>query len=588
MRGRVGIPILTPWQVLIRSILICGLLWVLVFGLSLRKIEHLPLSGVPLQFNSERAYSSMWQLSKQFPGRTTWSDSRRKAAAWLKSEFAQMGYAPKSMLFSEVIAGKQYTDLENLYVEKKGTHHPDEIILVVAHYDIADTTSEGAMDDASGVGVVLELARIFAQQPTRRSLIFLLTDSEEFGAFWGARSFAQDFERADQIVAAINFDFLAPETQTGILTLCDGLKQGYTPLWLREIALDSLRSFGDKVETLDLVHVVEHIERAMQIPAADHGAFLAAGIPSFNWVGQTSNFAFQMAHYHHTLHDVAEALKPASFEPFGRGAERAIHTIDELPKIPLNFRDSSYLKISRSLYVPGWAVTLLHILSFIPFLAYGVVKSVFVFRRQNRFLIFRILRNEAKNVGILLGSLLLGYVVMILLPALKIITQYETFPATQKSLILYHPDFIAILIVILSILGVYFLFKHTFAEPDDSIESREVRHAFHAAFLAIIIFLALVKNSYLATLLLLPPAYFWTAMRAKRRIETRIANMLLILAGAVTFVATVMILATIFHVGVVYWYIFLSASYGLISAYAVVLFFMALTVMIRLIRAFVL
>lgn len=578
---------MTPWNVFVRSALICFLAAVVIFGLALRKIERRPLDNRPFQFKAESAHSYMTRLAKGFPNRTPWSESRKRAALWLKQEFSQLGYQPRGMNFTETIDGKEYTDLENILVEKKGTTKPDEIILVAAHYDITDTTVEGAMDDASGVGVVMELARVFAREETNRTIIFLATDSEEFGAFWGARSFALDFERAHQIIATLNFDFVGVENQTKILTLCDGLKQGYTPLWLRELALDSLRSLGT-VKVLDMMNVVEHVERAIQIPAADHGAFLAAGIPAFNWVGQTDNFAYQMAHYHHTPYDVAEAVKVENFVPFGHGAERLIRSIDAIPKLPDNYRDSSYWKISENLYLDGWIVTILHILAFIPFLAYSIHKTSLTFARASRGTIRKVLLNEAKSLGIVLGSLLFGYVVLLLLPSLSIITSYEAFPATQKSHILYSPNFLAIILVLGAVVGVYALFRRAFSEPDDSIEYIEIRHAFHAALLVLIILFAMAKNSYLATLLLMPPAYFWTALRARRRREDKIVNMLLLLGGAITFIVTVVILNTVFHIGVAYWYLFLAAAYGLISAYSAVLFFMALAVMIRLFRAFIL
>ena len=578
---------LTPWTILLRTSLVCSLLGAVVFGLTLKRIEPYPLSQAPLQFKADRAFQTMRTLAKSFPNRVTWSENRIRAGQWIKQELQSLGYEPKTLRFSEVIEGKLYTNLENIYVEKKGTGHPNEIIVVMAHYDITDTTVEGAMDDASGVGVVLELARIFSQEKTDRTILFLLTDSEEFGAFWGARAFAQSYEYSDRIVAAANFDFIAPGHQTKILTLCDGLKSGYTPLWLREIALNSLRSLGT-IQAVDMDGIEEFIESAMLIPPADHGAFLAAGIPAFNWVGQTNDFAHVMAHYHHTPHDVAEAMNVESFDPYGKAAERVVRTIDTLSRIPIDFKDSSYWKLTSHYYIPGWAVTLLHILAFIPFLGYSLAKFGKVLKNHPKSRILEVVRNEAKGIGIILGSLLIGYVVMLLLPALRVITLYETFPATQKSLLLYTPNFPAILLVLLFVLGIYWIFKKTFSEPADASGYVEIRQSVHAAFLAFIITLAFFKNSYLAVLLLLPPAYFWTAIRAQRRTSNRIVNGLLLLGGSVTFVAIAILLSTVFHVGVFYWYLFLSAAYGLISAYSVVLFFMALTVMIRLFRSFVL
>jgi hypothetical protein len=325
----------------------------------------------------------------------------------------------------------------------------------------------------------------------------------------------------------------------------------------------------------------------MEIPPADHGAFLAEGIPSFNWVGQTRNFPHIMAYYHHTKNDVADPIRVETFDPFGRGAERVVRSIDELPRLPADFRNGAYWKISEHTYIDGWAVTILHILAFIPFIVFSFARFGRVLRRYPVNQVMLVLKNEAKNAGILLGSFLIGYTVMLLLPALKVITQYELFPATQKSLILYSPDFLAMMLVVAAIIAVYFLFRKIFAEPEDALEYKEIRHAFHAFGLTIVIFLAFLKNSYLAITLLLLPAYLWTFIRYSKATPGRVMNVLLLLGGVITFLTLAFVMTTIFHIGAIYWYIFLGATYGLISAYTVVLSFMVLTVMIRLFRAIV-
>ena len=574
------------YSFLFKIFFICLLFIFIIFGINLTSIEPLPIHFSTPQFNAKNAHRWMTQLSKQFPGRVTWSHKRKEAGEWLKAELKKLGYTPKTLGFSEMIAGKQYVDLENIYIEKIGKKYPHEIIVIMAHYDITDTTHEGAMDDASGVGVVLELARVFAQEESERSLLFLLTDSEEFGAFWGARAFAQSFDKKDQIIAALNFDFVSPEKQTKILTLCDGLKQGFTPLWLRELALNSLRSLGS-VEAVDMTGLMEMIERAMQIPAADHGAFLAAGIPAFNWVGQTDQFSHIMAHYHHTKEDVAEALEVDSFKSFGQGAERIIRSINELHKIPENFRNSSYWKVSSHYYLPGWAVTLIHIFIFIPFLFYSLIQLKRALQNHSQKEAFSVLMKEFKMMGILFGSFLLGYALLLSLPALRLITDYESSPATQKSVLLSNPNFIAIVSVILAICTVYWIFKKLFSTEQDSLNDPELRHSIHLISLAFIIFLAFLKNSYLGVLLLLPPAYFWSALRQKRETPHRIMNAFLLMSGTITFVAIIVLMTTVFHVGIFYWYLFLATAYGLISAYSVILFLMAFTIMIRLFKSFV-
>src|SRR4051812_6405213 len=111
---------MSPGRVLIKSSLVCGLLGILVFSLNLNRIEPPPLNQTDLRFNSVHAYNAMKSLSKGFPNRVTWGKTRVEAGEWLKSEFRKMGYTPRTLQFSEVIAGKQYTNLENIFVEKRG------------------------------------------------------------------------------------------------------------------------------------------------------------------------------------------------------------------------------------------------------------------------------------------------------------------------------------------------------------------------------------------------------------------------------------------------------------------------------------
>ncbi|MCC7440641.1 MAG: M28 family peptidase [Bdellovibrionales bacterium] len=575
-----------PLRVLVRAATVCAVAGLVLLALSLRRIERLPTDGTPLKFEAARAHAIMRTLAKEYPYRLPWHANRVKAGDWIASQFRSWGYQPKEMIFSTVVASKRYANMRNIYVELPGTERPNEIIMVLAHYDTPDTTVEGAMDDAGGVGVVMELARVFAKEKPRRTMIFLTTDSEEFGAFWGARTFAREFPRARKIVGALNLDFPAAGKQIGILNLHDGLKQGFTPLWLRELALDSIRSLGD-VEASDFSGLMEFVERALLIPPSDHGALLAAGIPTVAWVGQNEDFGALMAKIHHTHNDVAEIMEPETFRTYGQPAERFMRSIDALPKIPKNFRDHRYYKLSERYYIPGAVVTLLHILCFIPFLLFSLSKfgHTLVHRPEAR--INTVLGNEAKNLFMLIGALLVGYGLMRMLPELKVITEYEVFPATQKSAMLYSPNILAILLVLATVGLVYWAMKRVFSEGTDAAGHVDIRHTFHGIMLTLLITAAFAKNSYLAVLLLLPPAYLWSFVRVGRGTQDRFINLMLLLGGTITMVALVVVMTTVFHVGVAYWYIFLSAAYGLFSAYAVVLFLVAIAIMIRLFRSFV-
>lgn len=98
------------------------------------------------------------------------------------------------------------TRTANVIGEIPGTDLADEIIVLGAHLDSWDL-SPGALDDASGVGIVLETARLLAAAgPLRRTLRVVLFGNEEFGLD-GARDYARRHEGAlERHVAAMEAD----------------------------------------------------------------------------------------------------------------------------------------------------------------------------------------------------------------------------------------------------------------------------------------------------------------------------------------------------------------------------------------------
>lgn len=89
----------------------------------------------------------------------------------------------------------------------------DEFLVVSAHLDHVGYQCEviypGANDNASGVAAVIELARLFSENPPARSIIFITYTGEEQGLI-GASHFAENLPvDPENIIAAFNFDCIA-------------------------------------------------------------------------------------------------------------------------------------------------------------------------------------------------------------------------------------------------------------------------------------------------------------------------------------------------------------------------------------------
>jgi uncharacterized protein YxjI len=87
-------------------------------------------------------------------------------------------------------------EASNVCARVKGTEQPDSFIFFTAHYDHlgamgADTYFPGANDNASGIALLLNLARWYALHPSRYSIGFICFAGEEAGLV-GSRYFTEN------------------------------------------------------------------------------------------------------------------------------------------------------------------------------------------------------------------------------------------------------------------------------------------------------------------------------------------------------------------------------------------------------------
>lgn len=105
---------------------------------------------------------------------------RDAARAYLSEQLTAIGWTPQT---------HAYANGANVYTTIPATMGNEKQIVVGAHFDTV-ANSPGANDNASGVAVVLAVARYLKETPCRkRPVIIAFFDQEELGLF-GARAFA--------------------------------------------------------------------------------------------------------------------------------------------------------------------------------------------------------------------------------------------------------------------------------------------------------------------------------------------------------------------------------------------------------------
>ncbi|BAY73691.1 peptidase M28 [Nostoc linckia NIES-25] len=146
-----------------------------------------------LQVSGERLLTHIQNLN--FQRYTTTERSRTRT--YITNELKKFGWTPKLEKFSDGV---------NIFAERAGTNKAAKAILVGAHYDTV-TSSPGADDNASGVAVMLEVARLLGYRPTPRTLQLAFFDREEAGLL-GSQAFVANKARLDNLGGAIVMDMV--------------------------------------------------------------------------------------------------------------------------------------------------------------------------------------------------------------------------------------------------------------------------------------------------------------------------------------------------------------------------------------------
>lgn len=254
-----------------------------------------PLAELPPVFDGETFARTVEFLSDPlYQGRGLGSEGLEKATNWVEQEFRNIGLAPasESMRQSWIFRGgepERDMELTNLVGRLDGTDLRliSQPVVVVAHLDHLGLgwpdvrpgnegqIHPGADDNASGVAVLLELARALkAEGPRPRPVVFLVTTAEEIGLV-GARHWVENLGQEIKPFAAVNLDTVGRLKDGALYVLnADTARE-----W-RFIFMGVGYTTGAPVKI-----VTEPLD------ASDQGAFIEAGVPAVQlFTGPTADY----------------------------------------------------------------------------------------------------------------------------------------------------------------------------------------------------------------------------------------------------------------------------------------------------------
>jgi hypothetical protein len=516
----------------------------------------LPLTQSPLFFDATRAYRVTQEFVTRFPKRVFGSLESRQSTGYLHDYLAELGYTVDYSHFEARIASRKQVG-RNVLAYKRGRR--PEVLALIAHFDTARTTVQGAMKNGAGVGVLLEMARIFAASPTQRSLLFIFSDGEEWGML-GAQDLAGSYPGRAQIATVLSLDNVGIGDLAGFCLEETGQLKGFTPPWLRRLAWQAAEAQGLPVNATSGLQ--EIFERAFRISWADQGPFLKADIPAINLGSESTDRARERAIYH-SPQDTIENLKVGSIGKYGLAAERIVRSLDELKSIPKDASES--FRLWGALFLKPKVVLALQILAFLPlpFIFYFHLK-----KHHGRLSLAQIGRELLAYSGTILpfGTI---YFSIGLLRALRRLPLYSLYPATLKDPVLENPPWGLLWGVFGAALGVaavcYLVARYSFRSlprPEFYISKPVL-----LGLMLIVVGMGLAHNPYWALIFLLLPAWIWAFAGCSQTVRQRLGNWVWILAAGIPYYAALWMYAS--RLGMSWnfiWYQVLALNTGMFTA----------------------
>jgi alkaline phosphatase isozyme conversion protein len=180
-------------------------------GISAQVAFTLPAEAASFE-SGQTAVDTIYYLSENLAGRSVGTPQEARTVDYLVQQLKGFHYQPTLQPFSYEWRGETLTSY-NILAERPGTSGKQ--ILLGAHYDSAPSSSvldrsqlEGSNDNASGVGVLLELAQRL-EAKTTHTVKFLFFGAEEIGLV-GSEYYANSLspQDIDNTLLMVNLDSL--------------------------------------------------------------------------------------------------------------------------------------------------------------------------------------------------------------------------------------------------------------------------------------------------------------------------------------------------------------------------------------------
>lgn len=358
-------------------------------------------SREPEVFSIRNARAHVDMLAGTIGSRPTGTDANARARAYIIDQLRIFGYQVR---VQETDASRpelgRTARVANIIAVLPGARQ--EGIGLLSHYDSRGDTP-GAGDDAFGVAVSLEAARLIAAIPDRQWTTYvLMTDAEEEGLL-GAAALMTDPQVSDRLSVHLNIESTGSGSPVPLFEIGPG--NGWLVAhWAKGATHPRGGSFA--------IEVYERLPND-----TDFSILKRFEIPGLNFAAVGDSYTY------HTARDTPERLSASALRDAG---ENVIAIVKRLQQADITFRDdhtATYFDVGGTVGISygsgvAWATA-----------ALAIILGVLAWARVTRFL----LREEG------IGRWLLGLGWMLLAAVLTVAAMIAAAAALRAAREVYHP-----------------------------------------------------------------------------------------------------------------------------------------------------
>ena len=291
------------------------------------------------QVTGEVAYAHTAHLYGVFGQRDAGTEQELLASQYIAEQFEGLGYDVEVQPFSFVDDddGVLYSS-QNVIATKSGAI--DQTVIVGAHYDCVfdilirnfgcsgDQLPGGAVDNASGVGVMMEVAKVLAAYNLYGTIKFVAFGAEELGLHGSIHYTSQmSVDEIGGTIAMINLDCIGGGDFPYVCAGSDG-----SPVWVRNFALNIADCMGYDFRTSPKTL---YFEAGTTGDWSDHAPFKYLGIPIaffewFNW-----DLGYESEQYKWIMHTCNDTMAHITDKELDHTADVVTALVFELTKTPL-------------------------------------------------------------------------------------------------------------------------------------------------------------------------------------------------------------------------------------------------------------